>query len=190
MIELIIAIVVIGIVLMSAPMLLQQAAKSGYVAIQQEAINEAASQVNMVLGYHWDENSADERFIDPILTAAGGDTNLIEYNNTGRRAGTPKESKRAFVRDDGLRLPASALGSDGGDRDDIDDLAGNAQLTLIEDAASDYVEKTRSTSIPPSHTSATRSAAEPTWIREATRGLSLLLRGHPLQILPTSNISK
>ncbi len=142
MIELIIAIVVIGIVLMSAPMLLQQAAKSGYVAIQQEAINEAASQVNMVLGYHWDENSADERFIDPILTAAGGDTNLIEYNNTGRRAGTPKESKRAFVRDDGLRLPASALGSDGGDRDDIDDLAGNAQLTLIEDAASDYVEKT------------------------------------------------
>jgi len=143
MIELIIAIVVIGIVLMSAPMLLQQAAKSGYVAIQQEAINEAASQVNMVLGYHWDENSADERFIDPILTVAEGDADLNESNNnTGRRAGTPKESKRAFIRDDGLRLPASNLGSDGGDRDDIDDLAGNAHLTLIETSASDYVEKT------------------------------------------------
>lgn len=143
MIELIIAIVVIGIVLMSAPMLLQQAARSGYVAIQQEAINEAASQTNMVLGYHWDENSADERFIDPILTVAGGDSGLNEHNATGRRAGTPRESKRAFIRDDGVRLPAStALGSEGGDRDDNDDFAGNAQLTLIQSATSDYVEKT------------------------------------------------
>lgn len=142
MIELIIAIVVIGIVLMSAPMLLQQAARSGYVAIQQEAINEAASQTNMVLGYHWDENSADERFLDPILTVAGGESGLNEYNATGRRTGTPRESKRAFIRDDGLRLPASNLGNDSGDRDDIDDFIGNVQLALIEDATSDYVEKT------------------------------------------------
>jgi hypothetical protein len=59
MVELIFAIVIMGIVLMSAPMLISTASKSGYVAIQQEAINEAASQVNMIMGYHWDENNTN-----------------------------------------------------------------------------------------------------------------------------------
>ena len=62
MIELIFALVIMAIVLMSAPMLISTATKSGYVAIQQEAINAAASQVNMIMGYHWDENSADELY--------------------------------------------------------------------------------------------------------------------------------
>ncbi len=39
MIELIFAIVIIGIVLMSVPQLISTAAKSGYVTIQQEAIS-------------------------------------------------------------------------------------------------------------------------------------------------------
>ena len=67
MIELIFAIVIMGIILMSAPMLISTAAKSGYVAIQQEAINEAASRVNMIMTFHWDANSADETVLDPIL---------------------------------------------------------------------------------------------------------------------------
>jgi hypothetical protein len=142
MIELIFAIMVMGIVLLPVPMLLQQATESGFVAIQQEGINEAASQANMVLGYHWDENDADERYIDPILRVTAGDANLDEFNITGRRIGTPQESKRSFVRDDSQRFFASALGSDSNDSDDMDDLINNWNLTLIEDATSDYAERT------------------------------------------------
>lgn len=146
MIELIFAIVVMGIVLMSAPMLMQQAAKSGYIAIQQEAINEAASQVNMIMGYHWDENDANELYLDPILQVSAGNSGLNENNSSGqptsRRFGTPQESYRTFVRSDGQRLTASSLGSDGGDRDDIDDFTGYSNLTLIGTGTAGNVETT------------------------------------------------
>jgi hypothetical protein len=141
MIELIFAIVVIGFVLISAPNLISTATKSGYVAIQQEAINEAASQVNMILGYHWDENSADERFIDPILKVTSGNSDFNEVNTTNRRLGTPPESYRTFARADGAILNASSLGPDSGDRDDIDDFSGNSYLLEIEESDADYIEK-------------------------------------------------
>lgn len=145
MIELIFAIVIMGIVLMSAPMLISTAAKSGFVAIQQEAIHEAASHLNMIMGYHWDENDADERYVDPILRVSSGNGDLEESGTTGRRPGTPEESYRTFIRSDGVdNLTASTtpLGPDGGDRDDIDDFSGNTDLTEIEVASADNVETT------------------------------------------------
>jgi len=144
MIELIFAIVIMGIVLMSAPMLISTAAKSGYVAIQQEAINEAASQVNMIMGYQWDKSNTDENYLPPILGVSNGDNDLDEVTTTGRRLGTPNESYRSFVRADGQRLSASALGSaDGADtvKDDVDDFDGSTSLIDIEPAGLvDYVE--------------------------------------------------
>jgi len=137
MLELIFAIVIMAIILMSAPQLISTAAKSGYVAIQQEAINEAASQVNMIMGYHWDENDADERYIDPILAVDSGDTDLNEEGNTSRRLGTPEESYRSFVRSDGSEGSASTtLGDETGEteEDDIDDFADSiTNLVFIPD---------------------------------------------------------
>lgn len=155
MIELIFAIVIIGIVLMSAPNLIRTAEKSGYVAIQQEAINEAASHLNMLMGYHWDENDTDERFLDPILHVSHGASGLDEYINSGRRAGSPKESYRKFIRSDGKELNASSIGLDTGesqgDEDDIDDFNGKTyHLTLIEitnNPWEDYVEREENISI-------------------------------------------
>lgn len=147
MLELIFAIVIMGIILMSAPQLISTAAKSGYVAIQQEAINEAASQVNMIMGYQWDESDVDERYIDPILISSG-DTDLNEVGTTGRRIGTPEESYRTFIRADGVDdLNASVLGTDVGDteEDDIDDFSGTStDLVLIPEPtlAANYVETT------------------------------------------------
>lgn len=148
MLELIFAIVIMGIILMSAPQLISTAAKSGYVAIQQEAINEAASKVNMIMGYQWDESNTNENYIPPILIT-GGDSELNEVNitavPTGRRLGTPPESYRAFVRSDGLRFSASALGSDAGDEDDIDDFSGTVtHLMLVPEATleANYIETT------------------------------------------------
>ena len=128
MIELIFAIVIMGIVLMSAPMLISTAYKSGYVALQQESIAAASSDIGMILTHHWDEEDTDENLSAPILQTTG-DTDLnedtyIDGNGTGVRAGTSIYSKRNFLTSLGGRLDATAvtsLGSDGGDRDDIDD---------------------------------------------------------------------
>ncbi len=145
MIELIFALVIMGIVLMTAPQLISTATKSGYVAIQQEAINAAASQVNMIMGYHWDENSANELYIDPILKVSpSANAELAEHSisgfPSGRRLGTPEESYRAFVRSDGQRFNASALGPDVSEND-IDDFDGATSLIDVDPAGSvDNVE--------------------------------------------------
>ena len=148
MIELIFAIVIIGIVLMSVPNLIQTAEKSGYVAIQQESINEAAAHLSIIMGYHWDENDTDERFLDPVLHVTNGDTGLNESPaGSGRRSGTPKESFRKFIRADGNNTlyASTSLGLDSGesrgDEDDIDDFNNESyHLTEIEAAAADYID--------------------------------------------------
>ena len=71
MIELIFALVIMGIVLMSAPMLIQQSIKSSNVALQQEAIVAAASQVAIVLSMHWDENNSN---------VAAGESPILDAN--------------------------------------------------------------------------------------------------------------
>lgn len=146
MIELIFAIVIMGIVLMSAPMLISTASKSGYVAIQQENINEAASRVNMIMGYYWDENNVDDRFIAPILGFTTANADLSAVGTTGRRLGTPQESYRSFIRSDGRDdLNASTvLGFDGTEviEDDMDDFIGNINLTEVESSNADYIETT------------------------------------------------
>ena len=146
MIELIFALVVMAIALLSAPMLIHTATQSGFVAVQQEAINEAATRVSMVMGYHWDENDANESYLDPILYVSNGDAGLAEYNSTGRRIGTPLVSQRSFIRSDGSIFNASTtLGldtNDGGIADDIDDFNGVSSLFFVESARVNYVERT------------------------------------------------
>jgi hypothetical protein len=146
MIELIFAIVIMGIAMMSAPMLISSASKSTYVALQQEGINEAASRINMIMGYAWDENNTDDRYTPPILhvTSGNGDLNMTDII-TARRIGTPLLSQRTFIRSDANNSnlnASSTLGSDGGDIDDIDDFIGDISLTEIEAASVDYVEQT------------------------------------------------
>jgi len=148
MVELVFAIVIMAIVLLSAPQLINTATKSGFVAVQQEAINEASTHISMMMGYHWDENDTNESFIDPILYVSNGDSNLSEFNSTGRRIGTPLTSQRSFIRSDGNTFWASnPLGIDTNDlniTDDIDDFIGNRTLTFIDSNENnvDYVEST------------------------------------------------
>lgn len=76
MIELIFALVIIGIVLMSAPMLIQQSIKSANVALQQEAIAAAASHISVILSMHWDENNnTNLAGVSPML-----DTNRVPFD--------------------------------------------------------------------------------------------------------------
>jgi len=141
MIELIFAIVIIAIVLLSAPQLVSTSTKSGYVAIQQEAINEAATRLNLILGFSWDENNTNETYLPPVLgVSSTGDSSLNEVGSTGKRAGTPTQSYRSFFRSDGAEFNASAIASDGGDLDDMDDFNNVTGLISIENSDSDYIE--------------------------------------------------
>ena len=140
MIELIFAIVIMGIVMMSAPMLISTASKSGYVAIQQESINEAASQVNIILGYQWDENNTYEGYDPIVLTTDSTVSGLIENGTTGLRSGTPKESYRKFFSSTGQRGSASTIGAE--DLNDMDDFDGtDVNLTQAQAGGiADYIE--------------------------------------------------
>jgi len=109
MIELIFAIVIMGIVLLSIPNLLSVAAKSSYVSLQQEAIATAASHINLILTKEWDENNTDETF---ILQVTNGDSSLAARSGVAERPLAHSVSGVSFAR---------TIGAEGGDQDDIDD---------------------------------------------------------------------
>ena len=117
MIELIFAIVVIGIVLLSVPNLLSMSAQSGYTALQQEAIATASSQINMLFTKHWDDNNTEGNVI--ILQVSNGHNSLNARNGRVLRLNIAS----------GLPLSATAIGQEVGDAlDDIDDYNGATSL--------------------------------------------------------------
>jgi hypothetical protein len=145
MLELIFAIVIMGIVLMSAPMLISTATQSTTVALQQEGINEAASRLNMILTYEWDENDISEECAPPVLHVSAGDSELDEVGTTDRRIGVPQKSDTRTFKCIDQEFNASPIGADGGDQDDIDDF-DDTTIHLAEDTTGaggkDYIEQT------------------------------------------------
>jgi len=148
MLELIFALVVMGIALMSAPMLISVATQSTTVALQQEGLNEASSRVGMILTYPWDENDINESCIPPVLTVTNGDSELDMNVTTARRVGVPlMTNSRTFKC--GNNILAATLAKDG--KDDIDDFNdgtdGPISLTLVSDSSGsasdgvDYIEQ-------------------------------------------------
>ncbi len=131
MIELIFALVIIGIVLLSAPMLIQQSINSGYVTLQQEAIAAASSHAGILLGKHWDEGDANNTTgVAPIITLNNQQLNspftlggIIDVNTSSRTSAIADNN-----------ISASPIGTDGNETtpdlyDDIDDY-NNKDLNL------------------------------------------------------------
>jgi len=131
MIELIFAIVIIGITLLSIPNLIYQASESGYTTIQQESIAAAASDLSLILSREWDEVGTTDEFHTPILETDSTDSAL----NT-----RPGAHSRSFFTGIGGPYSASTIGADG-DTDDIDDAHGktDGKVTLI-DGARDLID--------------------------------------------------
>lgn len=120
MIELIFALVIMGIVLMSAPMLIQQSIKSGNVALQQEAIAAAAAHTSMILSLNWDENNTQyQAGISPILLTQTG-IKLDGLNGVIGRS--TKDANNSDVN----ASPIASLKKDGDETilDDVDDYNG------------------------------------------------------------------
>jgi len=125
MIELIFALVIMGIVLMSAPMLIQQSIKSSNVALQQEAIVATASQMSIILSMHWDENNTGIN---------AGESPILDVDNVGATflpAGLRGEIHGRISSHAGDVLRPSVIGIDTNGTDDNE--SDRMQLDDVDD---------------------------------------------------------
>jgi len=148
MIELIFALVIMGIVMMSAPNLISQASNSSYVALQQESVSIVASHLNALLTYAWDEQNTQSQvnYTNTILKVSNSaDT---ELNSISRVI----PGVRKFNVSDINATATATLGRDNNltsneSDDDIDDFIDvNQTLTLATGVAGnidagDYVDQ-------------------------------------------------
>jgi len=86
-IELVVAIVVIGIALMSVPLLLSQASKSDEFSLNQEAVLAGSTKIGNILTFPWDDKLVNSLSVKHILDVTHGDSELNRYpNNTSSRS--------------------------------------------------------------------------------------------------------
>ena len=155
MIELIFAIVVIGITLMQAPTLIAQANKSATVAYIQESIAIAATHTSQLLTYAWDESNTDQYNMNILNVSATGDSELLPDTTfgvvrTSNGIPSPLASSRVRIFHPVDAPAASALGLDGtevsGTEDDVDDFNNTTTTLQISATANDtndgeYIDK-------------------------------------------------
>ena len=140
MIELIFALVVMGIVLLSAPMLIQQSVRSGNIALQQEAIAAAASQTAIVLSMHWDENNSNIPIgVSPIL-----DSNRapFDFNTSTAPLGLINVASRNSADGNITLFPSTIFGTD-----ETNDTDTNESSYIDFDDVDDYDNQTFGISI-------------------------------------------
>ncbi len=141
-IELIVAIVVIGIALMSVPLLLSQSSRSDEFSINQEAILAATTKIGDILTYPW--NDTNSSGILHVFDVTHGDSQLIRHNN--RRIGHFKEKYRRkfYNNSDSIEHNASiTLGLESHDHgvfNDIDDF-NDANFSVANGGLGDYIQE-------------------------------------------------
>jgi len=135
MIELIFALVIMGIVLMSAPMLIQQSIKSSNIALQQEAIVAAASQTSIILSMHWDENNTNlPAGESPILDVNNVGANFLPAGLSGGVFGRTSSHAGDILRPSVIGIDTNATDTNETDRmklDDVDDYNGQSFGLLL-----------------------------------------------------------
>lgn len=144
MLELVFAIVIMGIAVMSLPLILTQVQTNNAFALQQEAILAAKTKIGDILTYEWDDRSynatAQRSF---VLYTTNGDPELDCNATTNRRIGHINADYRRKCSVTGATTSAIGdIGADGGDLDDIDDFNGQATTiarTLETAGTLDYV---------------------------------------------------
>lgn len=142
MIELVIAIVVMGIAVMSLPMILTQSQNSNALALQQEAIMATKARLAYILSYEWDAHSYDinssvSRVLDTTNSSDAHDDFDVALIDT-RRKGHVNADKRRRLRDS-TDLERNATTFSNNTLQDLDDFSfssyhdENASITAIDD---------------------------------------------------------
>ncbi len=117
LIELIFSMVIIAIAFSVLPKILQLAVKSSTTSLKEEAMYNAVAYVGLIKSTAWDENNTEVD--DILLVASDWNSEYDPYDcnrTTGYRAGGMKGSRNCFHDKN-----ASTIGSNGNDRDDMDD---------------------------------------------------------------------
>ncbi len=136
MIELIFAITIMGIALLSAPMLIDRSTKSSFVALQQESIAAAATQINMIMTAEWDHADTNSTNGTPVLQTG---SSAITNCTTDKPVGVTGTYGR-YCRDlatNSLFLsatPPGGFGTDPGDTtvyNDVDDYDGQTYTVSV-----------------------------------------------------------
>lgn len=95
MIELVFAIVIMGIAVMSLPLILTQVQNNNAFAMQQEAILAAKAKIGEILTYEWDDMSYDANASRSfVLDVANGSADLNRTNGQLRKGHVNAENRR------------------------------------------------------------------------------------------------
>lgn len=144
LIELVFAIVVIGISVVSLPMMIQVTSKNTDNSLVQEAIFAAATKLNEAVTYRWDENS-----IEPVEQSSSEiiNTSAVDCNNGGQRLGFIAQPKHRKCLNDLTVRPSVTLGPDGGDLDDLDDVKESGVNLFSSGTGADSYKKAYTSTI-------------------------------------------
>jgi len=125
MIELIFAIVVMGIVMLSVPNLLKTSVEGTYTALQQESIAAAVAQMNMIMTAEWDEQDTNILEGAPVLrTASPNIANCTTDHPPGVTSASGRYCKGLSTGAFFVATPPANLGkeaTDGSMLNDVDD---------------------------------------------------------------------
>jgi len=152
MIELIFAIVIMGIALMSAPMLISTASKSSMVAMQQESVAAAVAQMNMILTAEWDHMDTNTSLGEPVLTTDSTVFNQCTGGATKPNGVTSDSGRYCMGLDGSGPYAASDIGTDStlgetlsyDDADDYDGQSYKVNIYAGDEYAThlgDYIDK-------------------------------------------------
>lgn len=161
MIELVFAIVIMGIAMMTLPLILTQVQNNDAFAMQQEAILAAKTKIGDILSHEWDANSysatAGHAY---VLDAANGDSELGRVGTTNSRIGhVQAEGRRKFFTTDTNATDVANLGLNG-TLDDVDDFIGTSPVINANPGTLDYIfDLTLNTAVTYAADSATYSAS-------------------------------
>lgn len=150
-IELVIAIVIMAIALMSVPLMLSQVNKSNSFVINQEAILAGATRIGDILTYPWDDKNVNSKSAAKILDVTNGDSELNRYpdNSSNRRVGNFKANyRRKFDTNITYASPIGRTGDKNSSAfDDMDDFNGTIQRISSLLPSGDYIKDINITTI-------------------------------------------
>jgi len=137
MIELVIAIVVMGIAVMSLPLILTQSQNSNALALQQEAIMATKTQLAYILSYEWDENSFDANASTSrvLVTNSDNDLNATDIRRNGHVEGEKRRRLWDTSASNTQRSPDSEILG----KNDIDDFNNYSETVAIASQNMDYI---------------------------------------------------
>ncbi len=123
MIELIFALTVMGIVMLSIPNLLGMAMGSSYTSLQQEAIASASADISLLMSREWDEENTLSEDGEPILpVSSSGDNDLRIRSGGVTRIDKTITGQDPFDAATPANLGRDSATADPNGDDDIDDI--------------------------------------------------------------------